>query len=540
MSSPAPKTVLLSLCLLTLFGVCGEDSLNGPSQQIDLDVGFQDAGSDPLIEADSVGTLDIIVDEQSGELDLMEEPDLVADVQVVETDSIDESDGDWDSSDGEAGLPPYPRPTQEGWVHDIDDSFWANMDDLVFDVLQDHQVQIYLAIFSANFFNKTAYRALGMEIIRHPESYFANAVIPLLERYGDSGVIWAIDCMNEPEALVQDPTGNRAEWGVSWDEMRDFLSYCADIVHLHSSLPVSSGSGWHDWSNIELGYFSDLGFDFLDFHTYADSPAIPTVEELNVDSPVIIGECGQSSLLWNDELQLDAVRQCFSQAETGGYSAALSWYYNHAGSLNRHTHLNEDGSWRPVSQAFEEHTESELWVGTNLAWFSGAYDHDMAVNPFHPTWTVTYDHDTAVEVIEDLETHHIDLLRFWVFEGGEGVYFHQLFEDFENSSGRWSTVGDGLSLRSSILHVADGEASVAIHFNPSTTGWHGIAAQWNLTTPLNLATASEWGYTVHNDLDEAVGVNLMFVTDFDSQTITYQTYQTGEDPFCGGETMGLV
>jgi hypothetical protein len=471
----------------------GRDSLDGPTDLArDSDAVVADSGSDATSDAADAGT-DGISD--------------AADVEDVDADS----------------LPPYPEPTQMGWIYDVDDTFWANMDDFVLGVLAEHDVGLYLTVFSANFFNKEAYRALGAEIIRHPESFFANAVIPLLERYGDSGVIWAIDCMNEPEALIAAPNGNRAEWGVSWEEMQAFLGYCADMVHLHSLIPVSAGSGWHDWKNVEQGYYTGLGFDFLDFHHYADAPVTPSVEALGVDLPVIIGECGQSTREWDDDLQLAAVRGCFSRAIEGGYAAAFSWYYDYAGSLNHHAHLEADGSWRPVEAAFAEAAASDLWLGINLAWFSGAYDHDMAVNLRHPSWAVAYDHDYAVSVVEDLEAHDVELLRFWVFEGGEGLYLHAFFEDFEEGIGRWASLGDGVSLRSSALHATDGRGSMALHFDPDAAGWYGAAVHWSTDTPLNLATASEWRFDVTSDMDDAVGVNLAFVVETESGPVTYQT-----------------
>ncbi|MBN1944980.1 MAG: hypothetical protein JW797_04850 [Bradymonadales bacterium] len=470
----------------------------------------EDLLSDQAIRPDGEGTdqADALVDQPS-------------DLEDATSDATADFAGD--PAEEQEELPPYPQPVMEGFVAGVDDSFWANMDDLIFEVLQDGPVQLYLTILSSNFYNNQPYRAWGMELLRQPESFFANAVIPLLERYGDSGTLWAIDCLNEPEALVAGPQGNWEDWGLSWEEMRAYLAYCADMVHLHSDLLVSAGSGWHNQINVASGLFSGLGFDFLDYHHYSDSPSIPSVSSLNVDLPVVIGEFGQLSDNWDDALQLAVARQYFSQAEQGGYLAALSWYYNHAGSTNQLSHLNADGSWRPIEQAFAEYADGDLITGTNLAWFSGAYDHDMGINPLHPTWGVAYDHEVAAEVAADLAAHDIGVLRFWIFEGGEALITHQLFADFENGSAPFAPTTEGVTIRSSAMHPADGSSSLALHFDPDKAGWYGIKATWDQQTPLNLNIADEWSFSAFNGLDTAVGINLAFVTRSGELSTTYQT-----------------
>ncbi|MBN1944874.1 MAG: hypothetical protein JW797_04320 [Bradymonadales bacterium] len=447
-----------------------------------------------------------------------------SDVLDTTTDPVIPPDSQLDGD----GFPLHPQPVEEGLISRVDDSFWTNMDDLVFNVLQESEVQLYLAILDANFFNKREYRAWGMEILRNPESFFANAVIPMLQRYGGTGAIWAVDCLNEPEALVAGSNGNGDTWGLSWQEMQEYLRYCAQMVHMHSDLPVSAGSGWHDWANIKDGYYNGLDFDFLDYHYYSDDPGIPGVDDLEVDLPVIIGEFAQISQVWDDSLQLDVARTVFQQAQAGGYLAALSWYYNYAGSTDAMSHLESDGSWRDIELAFEEAANQSLTLGTNLAWFTGGYGRDMAANPLHLSWGVAYDHDVATALVDDLTDHDIPLLRFWIFEGGEGLFSHQLFEDMEEGVGRWSSLSEGVTLSSSDQHAFDGDHSLALHISPRSAGWYGIHAVWDDETALNLNDASEWSCHVTNGFDQAVGVNLAFVTKVSGVGTTYQTrYELG-------------
>jgi hypothetical protein len=261
----------------------------------------------------------------------------------------------------------------------------------------------------------------------------------------------------------------------------------------------------------------------MDYHTYDDSPSIPAADSLGVNVPVVIGECGQSSSLWDDDVQYSAVRECFAQAETGGYMAALSWYYNYAGSENPYTHLNPDGTWRRVGDAFEEFSSSELTTGINLAWLTGAYDHDFGLNPLHPSWGIAYSNALASAVVTDIANAGIPLVRMWLFEGQEALYFHSVFDDFEKDTAGWTSLGDGTTIQRSELHASDGDSSLQIHIETDTPDWYGITKPWMEDTRLNLTPSTQWSYVVHSDLNQAVGVNLGFVTEVEAVSTTYQT-----------------
>ena len=437
--------------------------------------------------------------------------------------AIDASTVDATAIDG-GGFGPYPTPAIEGLIITVDDSFWANTDDFV-TILAESDVELYWTLISANFYGKKPYRALGHEIIRHPQSYFENAVIPLLERYAGSGVIWAIDCMNEPEAMIAGSDGNYQSYGVSWDEMRSFLRYCADTVHAYApGIAVSAGSGWHDWDNVAAGRFSGLHFDFLDYHYYADAPAAPAVASLGVELPVIIGECGQSSDSWDDELQHDALAGCFGSAKSGGYAAALGWYLDYAGSTNKHAHLNSDGSWRPAGALYQSYsTDPALAVGLNQAWLFGGYDHDFGANPLHPDWGIAYDSAGARELVDRYAAAGIPIMRLWAFEGQEALPFHVVFDDFEQGAAGWLASAAAVSTSIGSLWVSDGDAGLVVDYEVTAPGWFGVVKRWSADTPLNLAHASSLAFFAHNDLGRAVGVNVAFVVGEGAGSKVYQT-----------------
>jgi len=431
--------------------------------------------------------------------------------------------------------PPLPEPIMDGLVRRVDPVFWRNMDDFVFGHVAPSNVRLYVAVLNANHFAQKPHRAYGADLIRRPESYLANVLAPFVERYADA--LWAIDCMNEPEAMVQGPDGNYAQWGVTWDEMRAYLAACAEVVHAYGGglVPVSAGSGWHDWHNLDKGHYDGLGFDFLDAHVYLDTWNLPPAASL-ASLPVIIGECGQKTEAWDDALQLAATRACFSQAVEGGYRAALSWYYDYTGSQNHLAHKNPDGSWRPVGALFSEYAGARpgFQTGLNLAWLQGAYDHDFAPNPLHPSWGVAYDSATAGAVIADYAATGIEVMRLWAFEGQEGLPFHAVYADFEHDLAGFSAI-DRTTASLALSGAAAGTTGangLRVTLSTAQAGWHGIERTFPADMPLNLAHVSSWGFEARHDLGAAVGVNLYFVIERDApsgpELVTYQTTREGQ------------
>ena len=463
-------------------------------------------------------------------------PDDATDVVDVAIDVVADTATDVgpDTAIADTSEAPPPEPVMDGLVRGVDPVFWRNMDDFVFEKVLPSNVRLYVAVLNANHFSQGPYRAYGAELIRRPESYLQNVVAPFVARYADA--LWAVDCLNEPEAIVQGPDGNYAEWGVTWDEMRAYLAACAEVVHTYGGglVPVSAGSGWHDWHNLERGHYDGLGFDFLDAHVYLDAWDLPPASTL-ASLPIIIGECGQKTERWDDALQLSATRSCFAQAAAGGYRAALSWYYDYAGSQNHLAHKNSDGSWRPVGALFSEYDgagPAGLVTGLNLAWLGGAYDHDFAPNPLHPGWGTAYSSEAAGAVIADYQATGIRVMRLWAFEGQEGLPFHSVFADFERDPGGFAPIDrttTSLALdRSARAPSGDGDKGLLVTFASSSAGWQGIERAYSSEMPLNLAHASQWSYFAAQDLGAAVGVNLFFVVEDPAEPGTDVVYQTRE------------
>jgi hypothetical protein len=176
-------------------------------------------------------------------------------------------------------------------------------------------------------------------------SYLTNALIPLINTYKGNTNIFAIDLMNEIEAVVQGSLGNDTTNGATWAQAQAYITTFAAAVHGADSSRLVSCSTGHRHN---LAYFMGLGLDFYDYHDYEDTPSFPTVAELGLDKPVYIGECGQATAEWNDAIQSKCELDALNSAALGGYAGVGIWDYAYAGSAEVTAMINTNGTLRPV------------------------------------------------------------------------------------------------------------------------------------------------------------------------------------------------
>jgi hypothetical protein len=121
------------------------------------------------------------------------------------------------------------------------------------------------------------------------------------------GTAWAIDLCNEPEAIVAGRSGNGTDWGWRWKDVYPSLGILRDAVRaLLPGIPVSVGSGYHNGENVLAGRYDGLGLDFLDYHSYTETPPAPP------GKAVTLGEIGCAPGMVPADL---------------GYHAAFAWDY---------------------------------------------------------------------------------------------------------------------------------------------------------------------------------------------------------------------
>jgi hypothetical protein len=145
--------------------------------------------------------------------------------------------------------------------------------------------------------NRQARRALFDRVLR-----------PVINYYGKEPTILAWDLINEPEWIRT----------LTSDQLYEYLSEAAAVVHANASQPVTVGSAGARWRS----FYQDLELDFYQVHWYnslSGQPAFETpVAELGFDRPVILGEFPTLGSRRTPSEILDT-------AHAAGYAGAFYW-----------------------------------------------------------------------------------------------------------------------------------------------------------------------------------------------------------------------
>ncbi len=215
-------------------------------------------------------------------------------------------------------------------------TFWTNLDDTV-RLAGNNGIALYITLNGG--------RSDFLYTPSMASAYINNALKPMVQRYKGDERVFAIDAMNELDGVVGGSDGNYGT-GPSWAQAQAYIRSIVSAVHgVDPGRLVSCSTGWHSWNN--LGYFKGLGLDFYDFHLYADNGYIPSASSLGMDKPIYVGETGQLTNSWSDSLQNTEMANILGNARSG-YAGVGIWAYQYAGSTDKYSMLNSNGSWRPV------------------------------------------------------------------------------------------------------------------------------------------------------------------------------------------------
>lgn len=238
-----------------------------------------------------------------------------------------------------------------GNVTGVIPQFWTNLDNIVY-LAGSNGISLYL--------NLSEGRADWLTNPGMANAYKTNCLIPLVRRYQGNTNVFGLDLMNEIDNWVADPVmGN--PWissGATWAQAQAYMTNFSAAVHqTDPNRLVSCSQFYHGWSNLHL--WKGLGLDFYDFHEYADTIALPPVASLNVDKPVLVGECGQANadLTWSDSLQTACELEALNSGYSGGYAGVCIWSYAlpdwQTQDFIQYGMLNANGSWRQVCYAMQ-------------------------------------------------------------------------------------------------------------------------------------------------------------------------------------------
>jgi Cellulase (glycosyl hydrolase family 5) len=239
-----------------------------------------------------------------------------------------------------------------GNVTGLDPTFLNNLDNIV-QLAKQNGVCLYLTLNQGDgdWVTNTTLQA----------GYINNAVIPMVKRYQGSPQIFAYDVMNEIDGTVGGPDGNYGD-GATWAQAQAYIT--ATVSAIHNNDPgrlATCSTGWHQWHN--LSYFTGLGMDFYDYHDYEDAPNLPAVSTLGLDKPVYVGESGQATMAWDDNIQSTAELDALNSAKSGGYAGVGIWAYQFPGSPDFHSMINTNGSWRAVCFTIQNwNYNGTVWV----------------------------------------------------------------------------------------------------------------------------------------------------------------------------------
>jgi hypothetical protein len=59
--------------------------------------------------------------------------------------------------------------------------------------------------------------------------------------------------------------------------------------------------------------------------------------------------------------------------------------------------------------------------GANLPWLDGQYDHDIGINPLHPSWGCAYNSAHMNQYLADMHNMGINVVRLWLNENKQGL-----------------------------------------------------------------------------------------------------------------------
>lgn len=247
-----------------------------------------------------------------------------------------------------------------GNVKGIDDGLVQNIAD-VLGVAEKYNLYLYLCLMDTWGVTVHAQQHISKlnSIIANEQvrkSYIDNAVKPFVsDTRLKTDRIFAIDVINDPEGMYS------SIWrrDIEWIDVIKFINECAQAIH---TVNIKASCGFQRFQTL-LDSKDDLKhLDFYDYHEYNDDGDLVSYSNLTLDKLCIIGECGQKSEKYDDEIYDKTVANFLNNSWKNGYAGCFLWYYNYKGydvndSNNRYSLIINDGKWRRACYLLPEFNE---------------------------------------------------------------------------------------------------------------------------------------------------------------------------------------
>lgn len=260
----------------------------------------------------------------------------------------------WISCSGDVGV----KIDENGHVSGATDAYWEDLGRLL-GLAQKHDVYVLATLMSYDNFNSMHQHfkewRKWIDSDDNIDSYIRNFLHPLLERFGHSSRLWAIDLMNEPDWVFE----NAEDGNIPWPRLRSYFARAASEIHRESEVLVTVGMAMpkynsdgarsvkgNEVSDASLrAVFNDPGarLDFYSTHYYDWCAPIwgnalylsPTAYGLPADKPSVIEEFPARGTKGH------TVKDDYESAFRSGWQGAMGWTSNSVDDNGGITELGE-------------------------------------------------------------------------------------------------------------------------------------------------------------------------------------------------------